>query len=113
MVLKHFPEPAAQFRLKVAQNRPCLLSYLLFLRITPIVPNWVINLVSPLIDVPFPTFFWATFLGVAPPSFLHIQTVKSLQNYVNSKSEQSSFNDLLVLILCAFFALVPALFKRS
>ncbi|XP_074599956.1 transmembrane protein stas [Brevipalpus obovatus] len=113
LVLKYFPERAAEYRLKVAKNRPCLLSYLLFLRITPIVPNWVINLVSPLIDVPFATFFWATFLGVAPPSFLHIQTVKSLQNYVNSESEQSSFTNLLVIMLCAFFALIPALFKRS
>ena len=111
LVLKYFPERAAEYRAKVAKNRPFLLSYILFLRITPIIPNWVINLVSPLIDVPLSTFFWATFFGVAPPSFLHIQTVKTLEKIVSSDSSHFSYSNLGILLICATLALSPVIYK--
>ena len=41
-------------------------SYILFLRITPFLPNWFINVVSPVINVPLWTFFFATVLGKLP-----------------------------------------------
>jgi uncharacterized membrane protein YdjX (TVP38/TMEM64 family) len=33
------------------------------LRVTPILPNWFINLASPLIDVPIVPFFFGTLAG--------------------------------------------------
>ncbi|XP_053202063.1 transmembrane protein 41 homolog [Panonychus citri] len=111
LILKYFPERASEYRAKVAKNRSFLLSYILFLRITPIIPNWVINLVSPLIDVPISTFFWATFFGVAPPSFLHIQTVKTLEKIVASGSSHFSYTNIGVLLICATLALSPVIYK--
>jgi len=63
-----------------------MLNYLLFLRITPFLPNWFINIVSPVIEIPAGLFFIATFLGVAPLSFIAIQvrTVEYIQTIVNS-----------------------------
>ena len=43
------------------------------LRITPFLPNWFINIVSPVIDVALKPFWLGTFIGVAPPSFVAIQ----------------------------------------
>lgn len=45
-------------------------------RITPFLPNWFINIVSPVIDVPLGPFWLGTFVGVAPPSFVAIQVRK-------------------------------------
>ncbi len=42
-------------------------------RITPFLPNWFINIVSPVIDVRLAPFWIGTFIGVAPPSFVAIQ----------------------------------------
>ncbi len=85
-----------------------LLSYILFLRITPFLPNWFINIVSPVIGkpdttvltvyrkicfkitsflrlslgVPLLPFWFGSFFGVAPPSFVFIQ-VNILKFYHN------------------------------
>jgi len=44
-------------------------SYLLFLRLVPIVPFWMVNLVAALCGVRFATFAAATALGIIPPTF--------------------------------------------
>ncbi|VDN33848.1 unnamed protein product, partial [Gongylonema pulchrum] len=36
---------------------------IIFLRITPILPNWLINVASPVFDVPVTPFFFGTFIG--------------------------------------------------
>ena len=48
---------------QVDRHRDNMTSYILFLRITPFLPNWFINVVSPVINVPLWTFFFATVLG--------------------------------------------------
>ncbi|KRZ45424.1 Transmembrane protein 41 -like protein [Trichinella pseudospiralis] len=62
----------------VEENAHHMLFYIIFLRITPIFPNWLINIASPFVDVPFLAFFFGTFIGVAPPSLLFIETGLSL-----------------------------------
>ena len=54
-------------------------SYIIFLRITPFLPNWFINVVSPIIGVPLIPFYFGTVIGVAPPSFVCIQAGTTLQ----------------------------------
>lgn len=48
---------------KIADHREHMLHYMIFLRITPILPNWLINISAPILDVPMSPFFWGTFLG--------------------------------------------------
>jgi uncharacterized membrane protein YdjX (TVP38/TMEM64 family) len=60
-------------------HREDLFWYILFLRITPIVPNFFINLASPLLNVPFLTFYFATLLGQLPLNFLHIRSSIALE----------------------------------
>jgi uncharacterized membrane protein YdjX (TVP38/TMEM64 family) len=45
------------------------MSYLLFLRLVPAFPFFVINLVPALLGVPLPTYVVATFIGIIPGTF--------------------------------------------
>jgi uncharacterized membrane protein YdjX (TVP38/TMEM64 family) len=47
------------------------LSYLLFLRLIPAFPFWLVNLVPAFLGVPFRTFVTATFFGIIPGSLVY------------------------------------------
>lgn len=63
LVKHYFPERAQQWSAQVDKHRDELLSYILFLRMTPFLPNWFINLVAPVIGVPLYPFAVGTFFG--------------------------------------------------
>lgn len=60
---KHFPQRLKDWQLQVAGHHENMLWYIMFLRITPFLPNWFINLASPVIGVKLMPFFFGTFLG--------------------------------------------------
>lgn len=62
-----------KLRAAVQRYRSELLVYLLFLRLTPVLPNWLVNLASPVVHVPLKTFALATFLGIIPQSYLSVR----------------------------------------
>lgn len=59
--------------LQVAQRREKLLNYMLFLRVTPTLPNTFINVASPIVDVPYRIFFMATFIGLIPAAYVTVR----------------------------------------
>lgn len=63
LVKHYFPKRAEQWGLQVQKHKGDMLSYMLFLRMTPLLPNWFINLVAPVIGVPLVPFALGTFLG--------------------------------------------------
>ena len=63
LVKKYFPERLKSWRAQAARHHDDMLWYIIFLRITPFLPNWFINLASPIIGVRLMPFFWGTFLG--------------------------------------------------
>jgi uncharacterized membrane protein YdjX (TVP38/TMEM64 family) len=83
---------------------------MIFLRITPILPNWFINVCSPILDVPLKDFFLGTFAGVALPSILFIQAGKTLHQ-LSSASDVFSWRSILILTFCAILSLLPIYFK--
>jgi len=108
IVLKYWPEKAAQWAAQVDRHKNHLFNYIIFLRITPMLPNWFINITSPLVDVPLKTFFIGTFLGVAPPSFIAIQAGTTLQKLTSSTSILS-WSSILMLIIVATISVIPVL----
>ncbi|GET86833.1 hypothetical protein, conserved [Leishmania tarentolae] len=62
-----------KIRSQVACHRSDLFVYLIFLRLTPILPNWLVNLASPVLGVPLRTFAGATFLGIVPQTYLTVR----------------------------------------
>ena len=64
LVLRKFPDLFAKFHRMVNAHRQNLLWYMLFLRLTPLIPNWFVNLASPLVGMPYIYFLGATFFGM-------------------------------------------------
>lgn len=58
---------------QIGKRRDKLLNYMLFLRITPTLPNLFINLASPIVDVPFHVFFLATLIGLIPAAYITVR----------------------------------------
>lgn len=112
IVKKFFPERAAKWAEAVNNHKNHLLNYMIFLRVTPFLPNWFINLSAPVIGVPLVPFTLGTFIGVAPPSFVAIQAGQTLHT-LTSTSEAWSWTSVIVLSVFALISLVPVLFKRQ
>ncbi|XP_023223260.1 transmembrane protein 41B-like [Centruroides sculpturatus] len=113
-----FPFPLAIFMVclvsffQVNKHRSHLLNYIIFLRITPFLPNWFINITSPVIDVPLFHFFVGTFIGVAPPSFLAIKAGTTLHQLTSSTDAISWFS-IAVLGIFALVSLLPVMFNKK
>jgi len=112
LVRHYLPERAAQWSAKVDSHRSNLLSYILFLRITPFLPNWFINIVSPVIGVPLFPFWTGTFFGVAPPSFIFIQAGTTLQQ-LTSTMDPITWDTVLLLVVFALLSILPVLLKNK
>lgn len=67
---------------QVAKRREKLLNYMLFLRVTPTLPNTFINLASPIVDVPYHIFFLATFIGLIPAAYVTVRVNHLLQIHI-------------------------------
>ncbi|RXG70809.1 Transmembrane protein 41B [Armadillidium vulgare] len=51
LVTKYFPTRIKQWQGKIDKHKDNLLFYVIFLRITPFLPNWFINISSPVLNV--------------------------------------------------------------
>ena len=111
LVRKYLPERSADWAEKVEKQKDNLLGYIIFLRITPFLPNWFINIVSPVLDVHLRPFWIGTFIGVAPPSFIAIQAGTTLQQ-LTSTTDALSFQSVALLVIFAFLSILPALVKN-
>lgn len=80
-----------RLRAAVQRYRADLLVYMLFLRLTPVLPNWLVNLASPIVHVPLKTFAMATCLGIIPQSYLSVRfgsvVVAAQQRFGSSAGE--------------------------
>ncbi|XP_011170769.1 transmembrane protein 41 homolog isoform X2 [Solenopsis invicta] len=112
LLYRYFPEMAEKWTITVTKHRDNLLNYMLFLRITPLLPNWFINLASPVFGVPIIPFTVGTFFGVAPPSFIAIQAGQTL-NKLTSSSDAWSWNSVIILCVFALLSLLPVLYKQK
>lgn len=91
-------------------------SYLLFLRLIPLFPFWLINLAPAILGVSFRTFVWTTAVGIIPGTFAFAQAGTGLGAIFDSK-EGLSINTLLntdvkiAFIALGIVALFPILYK--
>ncbi|KAF5455897.1 hypothetical protein F2P56_025426 [Juglans regia] len=100
------------FQSEIAKRRDKLLNYMLFLRITPSLPNLFINLASPIVDIPFHIFFLATLIGLIPASYITVRAGLALGD-LKSVKDLYDFKTLSVLFLIGFISICPALLKRK
>ncbi|MED6210369.1 hypothetical protein PIB30_063443 [Stylosanthes scabra] len=107
-----WPEKLRFFQAEIAKRRDRLLNYMLFLRITPTLPNLFINLASPIVDVPFHIFFLATLIGLIPASYITVRAGLALGD-LKSLRDLYDFKTFSVLFLIGFVAICPTLLKRK
>ncbi|PIN06793.1 putative membrane protein [Handroanthus impetiginosus] len=94
--------------LQVAKRRERLLNYMLFLRVTPTLPNTFINVASPIVDVPYHTFFLATFIGLIPAAFVTVRAGITLGE-LQSVGDLYDFQSIATLFLIGVVSVTPTL----
>jgi len=107
MMEHYFPERVKDFRDRIHRNRQNLFNYLLFLRLTPLVPSMVVNYASPVVGVPLDVYIGATTLGQLFPNAMHIftgQTIATLEEL----TPQRSFMQACAFILLGLPLLLPS-----
>jgi len=93
------------------------LSYLLVLRLVPVFPFWLVNLVPAFIGVPLRTYVVGTFLGIIPGTFVYASIGNGLGAVFDSGSEPDlgiifTPGILIPIIGLAVLALIPVIYKK-
>lgn len=85
--------------------------YLLFLRLVPVFPFFLVNLAPAFTPIPLRTYVAATAIGILPGSFVFANLGTSLGR-IESLQQLVSADTLLALTLLGVFALVPVIIKK-
>lgn len=90
--------------------------YLIFLRLAPLFPFWVVNIVASLMGVRTSTFFLTTFIGIIPGSFVYVLLGNGLGQILD-QNNAPNLGILLTppvfipLLALALLSLLPTLLK--
>lgn len=87
-------------------------SYLLFVRLMPIFPFWIVNLAAAFFGVRLSHYVLATAIGVLPGTFVYSYFGYGLGTALGEGGSPFSFQLLLGLALLALTALLPVLYKK-
>jgi len=85
--------------------------YLLFLRLVPVFPFFLVNLAPAFTPIPVRTYVIATAIGILPGSFVFANLGKSLGR-IDSLNQLVSAETLLAFTLLGVFALAPVVIKK-
>jgi len=86
-------------------------NYLLFLRLVPLCPFWLINLATAFTPIKVQTYVAATAIGIIPGAFVFTNLGRSLGR-IDSPDQLLSFKTISALILLGIFALIPVFVKK-
>ena len=92
-------------------------SYLLALRLIPVVPFWVVNIVPALLGMRVNHYMLATFIGITPGTLIYVWVAKSFDVLLTrgqspDLSALSKPAIILPLVILGLLSLIPALWKR-
>jgi uncharacterized membrane protein YdjX (TVP38/TMEM64 family) len=89
-------------------------SYLLALRLVPLFPFWLVNLVAALAGVGLPTYLLATFIGIIPGTLVYASLGNGLGNLVDKPDPGLLLRPALLLpiVALAALAITPVWYKR-
>jgi len=93
------------------------LSYLLVLRLVPLFPFWLVNLVPAFLGVPLRTYLIGTFFGIIPGTFVYASVGRGLGAILEAGKSPDlgvifKVEILVPLLGLAVLAMIPVLYKR-
>ncbi|CAK4124931.1 unnamed protein product [Aphanomyces euteiches] len=100
-----------QTRIDAARQEKRLFFVLLFLRIFPFSPNWLLNMASPYLNIPLGLFAPSVFFGLMPYNFVTVKA-GSMLSTLSSVSDIFDVQTLLGFLSLAGLILIPAIVKR-
>ncbi|HEX4883954.1 MAG TPA: TVP38/TMEM64 family protein [Casimicrobiaceae bacterium] len=86
-------------------------SYLLFLRLVPLFPFFLVNLAPAFTSIPLRTYALATVIGIVPGTFVYVNLGQALGR-IDSLSGLVSRETLLAFALLGVVALAPVAWKK-
>ena len=92
------------------------ISYLLALRLIPLVPFWVVNIVPALLGMRLNHYVMATLIGITPGTFIYVWVARSFDGFLSAgqNPDLSVFNEPAIfvpLFALGLLCLFPALWK--
>ena len=85
--------------------------YMLFMRLVPLFPFFLVNIVPALFNVRLIPYVITTFIGIIPGTFVYANVGKELGT-IESLSDLVSPQTLIAFSLLGLFALIPTLYKQ-
>lgn len=107
-IQKKYSTQLEKFNKEFSQNG---IFYLLFIRLVPIFPFFIINILAGFTKIKFKDFLWTTSIGIIPGSFVFAYAGSSLQQ-INSVKDILSPQIFLVFSLFGLFALMGIFLKK-
>ncbi|KAL8107631.1 putative membrane protein At4g09580 isoform X1 [Apium graveolens] len=107
-----WPDKLSFFQAQVAKRHDSLLNYMLFLRVTPTLPNTFINLASPIVGIPFHIFFFATLIGLVPAAFVTVRAGIALGD-LRSMGDLYDMHSIATLFLIGIVSVTPTLMNNK
>jgi uncharacterized membrane protein YdjX (TVP38/TMEM64 family) len=86
-------------------------NYLLFLRLVPVFPFFLVNLAPAFTNITLRTYVSGTLIGIIPGTFVYVNLGQTLGR-IDSLSGLVSTETLGAFVLLGLFALVPVLLKK-
>lgn len=105
-------------KLKGIEEKICkdAVYYLLFMRLMPLFPFWLVNIAPAFVGIALWTFVWTTAVGILPGVFVFTQSGVGLGSLLE-RNEEVSLGSILTLemrialLALGLFILVPVLYK--
>mgnify|MGYP001209981145 CR=1 FL=1 len=107
-VVKKFGENLKTINVGIAKNG---INYILFLRIVPLFPFFLINLVSGLTLINWRVYFFGTMFGTLPGTFVYANAGNNIAA-INSLDDIASPGFLTAFVLLGVFSLIPIIYKN-
>ncbi|VDK75834.1 unnamed protein product [Litomosoides sigmodontis] len=110
-VFYYFGHRIIYLQQKVNNNSHRLLAFLLFARIFPVSPCWLLNIVAPFLNIPLFIFSLTAFIGLAPYNYICVQAGRILSE-VHSWTDIFNVSTLLKLFLLSLLPLIYAFYIK-
>ncbi|KAA0185053.1 Transmembrane protein 41B variant [Fasciolopsis buskii] len=105
------PKEIEECRVLIQKYRHAMFFCICLLRVSPLIPNWLVNVSSPIIEIPLLHFFLGTLVGVVPLSLVFVKAGTVLQELTDMG--MTSLTSVYTLIGLAVVSMLPLLFRKQ